>query len=336
MNEVVRRRKRSFHAKPTLWASQASAKPEESGEMLGKCLRAAFYEKTGVEVTNPVSAGVSMMGYMGIEIEDGLIELIKRMGSWENNNIKWVYNGVSGEVDIIINVPRGETWKNTGIAFDIGQVIVEAKSCSGYYANKEVFGTWSGRGDKKVYTPGRPKIKHLMQSALYADMSRGQMDGCIVAYVSRDESKMAEFLVQVNEDGIIFIDGVQELRFNIADVYRRYGELQGKIDSNTLPDCDYKHTYTDAEVEELFRRKGISATAKNNHLNGKAAYLDSDCKYCNYYDRCKLDGLGEKPNYSNNAAPAPTPIVEDDLFGDVTVQPTKESEKPGYMMHGSF
>jgi hypothetical protein len=338
MGEVQRRRKRSYHPKPTLWASQGSAK-QDDGTTLGKCLRAGYYEKTGVTVTNPVSDGVTMMGYMGLEIEDGLIELIKRTGRWENNNVKWIHKGVSGEVDIIMNVEPGSQWLQTGITMDIGQVIVEAKSCSGYYANKEVFGTWSGRGNNKVYTPGRPKIAHLMQSALYADMSRGQADGCVCIYVSRDEAKLKEFLVQVHEDGNIYIDGVLELRFTMNDVHASFELLRGYIERKELPPTDYRSSYTNEEVEALFLRKGISAAAKKNHLEGSKPYQDTGCLYCGHRDVCLRDGASattreevEAPDASVVAALA---TGELDFF-DAPASVQEATDTPAYIQHGSF
>lgn len=335
MSEVKRRRTRGFGSKPTLWASQASAK-QADGTILGKCIRSGFYEKLGLEKTNPVSSAVTIMGYMGIQIEDGLIELIKRTGIWENNNVKWQANGVSGEVDIIINTQPGAMFKD--IPLTKGQLIVECKSCSGYHANKHVYGHMSGRGEKKVWNPGSPKIKHLMQSALYADVSKDKTDGCLVIYVSRDEAKMCEFLVQVDDEGKIYINGIPELRFTMHDIYSRYEELRVALDTLTCPEPDYKHTYTDAEVEALFARKGISATAKNNHLNGTKVHMDADCRYCNYRDKCVADGPNRIENYAPVDLPAPTPEEQqvDDLFGDATVPVTKPTEKPGYMMHGSF
>lgn len=315
--EMRRRRARSLVTKNTLWPSQASVLSTD-GNVIGSCLRNSFWKKTGEEQTNPVDDAVVAMGYMGTKIEDGLIDIFKNQGIYENNNVKWQAYGVSGEVDIIIRVPN-----------DINPAeddfyIVECKSCSGYYINKEVYGYYEGRGANRSYVRGKPKDKHLLQSALYAYVGREKgFKGTIIFYVSRDESKVTDFLITVDEQGQIFIDGDLETRFTVQDILDRYEILRTAIGDGELPDRDFKPEYTDAEVEALYRDKKISKTAHDNHKKGKTLYRDSECNYCEYQIKCL------------NQNSASTPVQAEDPFETINTD-TPEEEMPAFIAHGSF
>lgn len=278
--------------RPTLYPSQARSKI--LGGVVGTCLRSAFWSKTGETKTNEVSDGVSLMAYMGNEIEDGLIDLCKDMGMWVANSVKW-YNereNVSGEIDVVLDMQDEVTGETV-------RINVECKSCMGYYINKEVFGHNSGRGKNKVYIPGKPKDKHLMQSALYADITKDKHLGTLLIYFSRDESKMKEFMITIGNDGGIYIDGRREERFTIQDIYESYGELQEHLDSGELPDRDYKPHYQDREVADLFGMKKISKTVFDKHNSKLQEYRDKECEYCSFQDKClSLDvPVNETPEY---------------------------------------
>ena len=320
MNEIKRRRTRSLGSKPTLWPSQASVQTN-TGEVLGSCMRTSFYQKAGIKETNPVSAAVTLMGYMGTKIEDGLIDLIKNMGIWENNNVKWQAKGLSGEVDVICREDN-RLW------------IVECKSCSGYHANKEVFGYMSGRGTAKRFVPGKPKIKHLMQAAIYADISKGTCEGTMIIYISRDEAKMQEFLITIDNQGRILIDGYPEERFTMHDIYARYQTLQGYIDTNTLPAPEYKHSYTDDQVAALLASKEISAAAAEGHSSGEKPYMDKECSYCPFRQVCVRDGAGQRQGYVPGVVTEPTQA--DTIAEDWVMPETKKVERPAHFASGSF
>jgi hypothetical protein len=335
MAEIGTRRTRSLgDKKPTLWPSQASANTPEG--VVGQCLRASFYGKTGVPQTNPVSDGVKMMGYMGMEIEDGIIDLLKNLGLWDNNNVKWQAKGLSGEVDAIIREQNSDgTYR---------KYVLEVKSCQGYYANKEVYGFWAGRAPNKAYQPGKPKDPHLMQAAIYADISKGECTGSLIVYVSRDEAKLCEFWIEIDDDGRILIDGVPELRFTMHDIYERYGALKEHIDLMKLPTRDFRHTYSDAEVADIYTRKGISKAANDAHMNGKKPYQDKGCLYCSHRDQCLLDGdretsLALEPVEVEEtpAATVENPPSANDAFADWD-QPSAQTQDtaPEFARHGSI
>jgi hypothetical protein len=314
--ELRRKRTRSLVSKNTLWPSQASV-VGVNGDIIGRCLRASYYTKTGESETNPVSDSVVAMGYMGTKIEDGLIELLKNQGLWEANNIKWQAYGISGEVDILIR-----TLDTTVSPPQEKKYVVECKSCSGYYVNKELFGYGQGTGANRVYIKGKPKDKHLLQSVLYAHVARETgFEGTILFYVSRDESKMTEFLVTVNDNGDIFINGEIETRFKVQDILLRYEVLQSAIDAKALPDRDYKPSYTDAEVAHFYDTKLISKAAHDNHNSRKALYCDTECNYCEFKLLC-LDQKVIPQNQTEN------------LFK--TTELPSNSEVPDYIAFGSF
>jgi hypothetical protein len=318
-DELRRRRTRSLVEKNTLWPSQASV-VTRTGEVIGKCLRASFYEKTGETPTNPVDDNIVAMGYMGTKIEDGLIELCKNQGIWEANNIKWQAYGISGEVDIIIRVLNTEVTPPKEELY-----VVECKSCSGYYVNKELFGYYEGAGSNRTYIKGKPKDKHLLQSILYAHVAKEKgFKGTIIFYVSRDESKMTEFLITVDDDGNVFINGELDPRFKVQDIINRYQVLQAAIDSNELPDRDYKPEYSDEEVKSLYANKSISKTAHDNHINRKNLYCDSECNYCDF----KLKCLGQVVQSTSSS------VHKEDPFE--LIKTTQVEEKPDFFRYGSL
>lgn len=319
LDELKRRRTRSLVDKNTLWPSQASVVSRTTGEVIGKCLRASFYEKTGETVTNPVDDAVVAMGYMGTKIEDGIIELLKNQGLWENNNVKWQAYGISGEVDILIRALNTEVTPPQEELY-----VVECKSCSGYYVNKELFGYYEGAGSNRTYVKGKPKDKHLLQSVLYAHVAKEKgYKGTIIFYVSRDESKFAEFLIEVDDQHRIYINGELDNRFTVLDILQRYEVLQEAIDNRELPDRDYQPEYTDAEVERLFASKEISKSARDNHINRTRLYCDSECNYCEFKLKCLEQ---------NQATSQP----ENSTFNEPGLPDISLGVKPDYMMFGSF
>lgn len=320
MDELRRRRTRSLVEKNTLWPSQASVISRIDGSVIGQCLRASYYVKTGETPTNPVDDAIVAMGYMGTKIEDGIIELVKNQGLWENNNVKWQAYGISGEVDILIRTLNTETPVPQEELY-----VVECKSCSGYYINKELFGYYEGAGSNRSYVKGKPKNKHLLQSVLYAHVAKEKgFKGTILFYVSRDESKMTEFLITVDDDGNIFINGELDNRFRVQDILNRYAELQEALDTKEMPGRDYKPEYTDVEVERLHALKEISKAAKDNHMNRTKLYCDSECNYCEFKLKC-LDQINQT-----------TSQPQDQIFNDPALPDVSIGIKPDYMMFGSF
>lgn len=263
----------------TFWPSEASAQftnQFNEVETVGKCKRATFYRLKGLKPTNPPSSKSQVIFLLGNLIEDQLVEMWKQMGLWENNSVRWEdkEKNLSGEFDCILR----EGNRLYG---------VECKSFYGYHANKQILGYWEGRAPNKRFIYGRPKDEHLMQAAIYADQTRGQLEGFKIFYCSRDNNEFKEFNITTTEDGTIFINGRAETRFTMNDVYSRYTQLQQHLDEESIPDKDYTYKPDDATVQKLFERGDVSKSAYEAHVAGKESYTDFHCSYCEYKDHCQ-------------------------------------------------
>ena len=294
MKYMRRDKIRSLGKRPSFWPSQSRAKNENG--VMGKCLRSSYYEKTGETKTEKTSDQLELMAYMGMMIEDGLIDMLKNLGYWEANNVKF-YNekdNISGEIDVIVKIHNAETLED-----ELWNV--ECKSCSGYYVNKEVFGYSSGRGANKTFIPGRPKVKHLMQAAIYCAATKGKCKGTKLIYFSRDESKMKEFDITVADNGSVLVDGQKDKRFSLFDIYSSFQQLDEFLENRILPPKDYKSSYTDEQVEVLFSNGEITQTEKANHLNGSRPYMDDECSYCMYRTKCQQDDSKNTDEIDNDS-----------------------------------
>lgn len=276
----------------TLWPSEASVKTTNQygeEEVIGKCARSIYYRLNKVTPTNPPTAKSYIVFMLGHQIEAAITELWKQMGIWENNSVRWEdkEKNLSGEFDLIL---REED-------FLYG---AEIKSFYGYYANKEILGHYSGRGANKVWNLGHPKDAHLLQSAIYADQTRDRLKGFKLFYISRDNCDMAEFNIEVNGAGEIFINGELETRFKMEDVYARYAYMNNSANNSIKPPRDFVHKPDDARVEVLHERGEISDSAYKKHIEGKAQYTMWACDYCDFKDHClNVDIEGETDGNTN-------------------------------------
>ncbi len=269
--------------KGTLWPSEASAKfINEYGEeqVIGKCARAVYYRVKGVEETNPPTAMNQVLFLLGNQVESAITEAWKQMGIWENNSVKWMNRdkNISGEYDVILR--EGDMLYG-----------VECKSFYGYYANKQLLGHWSGRGKAKYFVEGKPKDEHLMQAALYCDNTRGQLAGFKLFYISRDQCDMGEFNITVNEEGKIFINGREENRFTMQNIYDRYETLNHAIKNNLKPSRDFIMYPSEERVETLYARGDLSKTVyeASKKKTNPVKVRDWHCGYCNFRDYCTRD-----------------------------------------------
>jgi len=300
--EWMGRKQYRSKARGTFWASESSAAyTNEWGEpaITGKCLRAVYYRLTGVKKSNPPGAGSQVVFLLGNMIEDQVCEIWKQMGVWENNSVRWEDKpkNLSGEFDVILNegdAPYG----------------VECKSFYGYYANKQILGHNEGRGRARHWVPGKPKDEHLLQTAIYCDQTKEDLDGFKIFYVSRDKCDMAEHNIRVDEDGDIFINNIKETRFNMHDVYARYEALGNHVENKIKPSREYT-LYPDDETVTLLHSRGlVSASAYKAHTEGKEKCKDWHCSYCDFKDHCW------EVDIDDTAAPvgtnAPADAVESD------------------------
>jgi hypothetical protein len=262
----------------TFWASEASASftnDFQEQQTVGKCNRSVYYRIKGVTPTNLPSPQSEVIFLLGNMVENHLIDLWKQMGLWENNSVRWEDKprNLSGEFDAILR----EGNRLYG---------VECKSFYGYYANKQILGHWEGRAANKRYVKGKPKDEHLMQAAIYADQTKGELEGFKLIYCSRDDNQMAEFNITIGPAREILINGSPDKRFTIEDVYTRYAKLGEALASGEMPPKDYTWKPNDETVERLFARGDISKSAYESHIDGKDKVSDFHCNYCNFKDYC--------------------------------------------------
>jgi hypothetical protein len=267
----------------TFWPSEASAVNQIEGEAIGKCLRSVYYRLSGVKETNPPNAKSQVIFLLGRQVEESLVEIWKQAGIWENNSVRFEdrTHNVSGEFDCILREPT--TQKKFGC---------ELKSFRGYYQEKQIMGHSEGRGANKRWIFGIPKDENLMQAAIYADQTRGQLDGFKLFYVSRDNCDFAEFNVMVDDNGVIYVHDPKseqtrvETRFTMHDIYSRYRSLAEHLSSGQIPPRDFTWKPSDEVVTKLFNEDKISKSAYEAHVEGKEKYTDWHCNYCSYQTHC--------------------------------------------------
>lgn len=270
----------------TLWPSEASARYiDEYGQekYIGKCARAIHNRLTGVEVTNPPSAKSQVIFLLGNKIEEGIVEIWKQSGIWDNNSVRFEDRelNLSGEYDCILKDPTNNQ-----------KFGAEVKSFWGYFQEKSIMGGWEGRGSNRTFVPGRPKDENLMQAAIYADQTRDALSGFKLYYISRDNNDMQEFNVTVDDNQNIYVHNpyideiYMENRFSVRSIYERYREQNQLLAENTVPVRSYKWKPSNEEVQIMYDRGEISKTAFEKHTSGKQQYTDWHCDYCPYKETC--------------------------------------------------
>ena len=164
---------------PHMYPSEARCICENTGKVLGNCLRSSYYRLTGIEQTNPPNARFHYIFMLGNLVEEFLVNRWKEMGIWLDGNVPFsdIDHGyiVSGKIDAFI---RNWTQRTQIIG-------VEVKSFYGYHATREIIGSTNQEG--------RPKIDQLLQTLYYAERYRDRgVPGFKMAYLARDSVERRE------------------------------------------------------------------------------------------------------------------------------------------------
>lgn len=267
----------------SLWPSDASAiiKKDKYFTIEGGCHRAIFYRMKKVSKTNPITNYARWTHKLGKALETEHVDLLKRMGLFKANNVKfWLSElSMSGEIDIVIRHPE----------YDEKIILCECKSTYGYNAEKEIF------GNKSIV--GKPKLSHIMQLAsyLYAFRDNPNIIGGKLLYFLRDNTKRKEYNVTLSEiDGqyIIFVNGKRLEEFTYNDVIDRFNILDKHFKNNSLPPRDYSILYTDEDMEIAFKMGKITEKAYTEFLSNPVKSNrkgDWQCSYCEWKDKCYSD-----------------------------------------------
>jgi len=245
----------------------------------GACLRATYYRCKGYE-PEPFNARTMYTFACGNIVEDWFTEQCKQAGIWLDNSVKFFNDDIklSGEIDILIKEPETD---------DL--VIVELKTTAGYYSWKEISGNKS--------TKGKAKPAHLLQLMLYLYEYRAQVKKGVLFYINLENKQKKQFVIELHaEDGKHFpiIDGKLYKNFSVQDIHARYKEVQGHIDRNELPKCDFVKVFTPEQVELQHTRGEIAKTKYENYKRNSVKYPigNWECQYCNYREYCEKDDAG--------------------------------------------
>lgn len=275
---------------PTFYPSSASCVSEIDKQSIGSCIRESFYRCAGYEKSDKDSVYSQYIFASGNIWEQWVINQFKESGLYLGSNIKFVDvdKYISGEVDIVIKNPEDLAEK----------IILEHKTFYGYDAKTEIMGN--------TYTPPRPKDNNLLQAFLYLGHFAGQISKVMLLYMARDDNARNQFMIEVHEENgkrypkitTIWQKGTNDdkiysyidKRITLEGIYGRYEELMEHLKNSTIPDGDFRHTYTDVEIKARFESGEVSKTAyekwtktKDNESMGH--YM---CRrYCGYRTMCK-------------------------------------------------
>lgn len=275
---------------PTFYPSAASCISAKDGANIGSCIRENYYRCAGYEKSDHDSVWSQYVFAGGKIWEEWVIEKIKEMGLFEANNLKFVdlERYISGELDIVIKDPDGGP----------KSAIFEMKTFYGYDAHKDILGT--------SYEPPKPKDANLLQAFLYLGQFAGQIDKVYLMYFARDDHARNQFIIESveKEDGkhypkittfwakanndekqYSYIDD----RITLEGIHGRYADLMNFLKDGKIPKGDFRHTFTDEEIEAMFAAKEVSKTAYEKWKKDKdnTALGHWKCrKYCSYRSMC--------------------------------------------------
>ena len=301
MDEYVVRPRELYKSRPGLYPSEASVCYELDGRKvtIGKCLRASWYrlqpDVTGEETGG---AGLQMKALIGKWDEMAIIDTIKKMGLFFDNNVKFFYAPLtmSGELDMVITNPL------TG-----GKILYEIKSYYGHYANTLICGTRPKSYKtvpNKLGIPGKPKDNQFLQTSLYAWEYKDQVEETRMLYIERGDGHRVEFKVGTVEDNgknfcyweqvpgpywSHFEAGKKIQPYTIEDVHDRYRQLQKYAVNKDVPPMDFEAVWSSDKIEWAHKNGLVSDSKYNKYLKKKENIGDWQCSWCQYKKQCEED-----------------------------------------------
>src|SRR5579863_1146443 len=191
--------------------------PEHPGEpnVIGTCMRAAYYRYMGGFVGDPYSEYTHWIFLTGKAVEKELIETWKQMGLLIDSNVKFrsKEHHISGEMDVIL----------TDIYDKDHPILVELKTYYGYQATKDI------KGNPKYGIAGKPKDPHLLQVLIYLHLHQHIFKYAKLIYMDKTCKDNAEFTITLTKEGdntYPVINGIVNRRFSIEQIYERFAKLK--------------------------------------------------------------------------------------------------------------
>lgn len=278
------------HAFITLNLPSFKDSTEQKDFNFGKCRRASFFQKVGIEKEKKDSNSVLKM-YAGKEFENQISEYLKDDSYTidEQVNIVKYYKSIkiSSKADFIINKKD----KKVGL---------ELKTGFGYYFEKEIFNGYPKKPSKMrhwLLDPNEPapKINDILQTAIYL-WSFDDIEEWFIIYKNRSSMDMVEYKITLDENNSIHVykvigDKEKEIfihEINVYDILDNYVYIQEHLDKELVPARDYIIEWTVTDLEDKNDEGLISSSKYKQIKSGKIEEPgDWQCAYCDYKIMCE-------------------------------------------------
>lgn len=277
------------------YVTWASAKTKDG--VVGKCLRALFYRRKNIPVTEERSLSADISAYLGEVYQYGIEQLIIKHGFGSGiriidteYSVHYPEYHLVGRIDIL----AWDTSKKEPI-------IIEVKSV----------GDWESKNVVE-----RPNTSHVMQVALYLYILNQIMPGdstppqaAYIVYCARSENwdlkknkhgspfvYIWDYTVRLEGDKIL-LEGHDDFNFTIKDILDRYEELDKYIERDEVPPRDYQLRYDEETIVGMYKNKKLKYKkdqaiverwlkkgAKKGEL--KLSLGDSECHFCDWQSLC--------------------------------------------------
>lgn len=241
------------HYKKERESRETVAKDNFAPGHITKCHRQLFYNRTGVEPTNPIPESGYVKMELGNSTHKMLQDLFRDEGIWiegedfkevEFNGLKWVYR-IDGKIKLGDKV-----------------YIAEIKSI---YAN----------GFTAIEKA--PKEEHVIQDLMYMVLENERYG--IILYIGRDNGRMVEYHLE-KLNGILYINGEKTDYMARLDSYlTRLKTLKVMIDKKVLPDREHQIFLKNNGI-------GISTYFQKDKVQYKSHWA---CGYCMWHNECWKD-----------------------------------------------
>lgn len=189
------------------------------------CIRQLYYKWTGVEESNPNTAGNIWKMEIGNSIHDLTTDFLKNAGLITmpeiafKKEIPGLKNKVSGRID---------------------NVFVDD---DGMAAGLEVK-TSFGQGIKYIQKTGKPKEDHLVQVAMYLHFTN--IKRFYLLYIGRDNAYRTQFMYTK-----------EDLDINMDEIINKYKDLEIALEAKKLPDRQYNVVIKEGEIKDKVQKKGV-------------------------------------------------------------------------------